>query len=527
MKSWLRILRERLVTFPEVVLGVATLWVTFLPLLYWMLFEPPTYRAAMWPGALLVAGGLMVLGWLHPVLFLLLALPVGLLDAIYAHVGHFWRIGDLALRVETALDTSPGESSEFLQRFVLHSKFAWALMGYVFLGLALGGLYWVLRRRAPRRPRAWYHWGAGLLVLAALVGLGVVWARPYPAVNLTVTTYQVYERLGRILARKKYVAQALHEQPRLDCQASYDKIVFVLGESANRDYMHAYGYDLPTTPFLDGLPNKVLVRAIAPANQTMSAVPILLTPATVHDYEPFYTSPSVLTDLRRCGYETFWLSNQLRYSPYTSSVSSIASEADVVRFVLNELHTTFGLPDEVLFQIFDPSEVVPGRKQAFFFHLLGSHFDWKERYPPDKALIAHPQDLYETYANTIYYTDQVLQEIFQLFHERSQNMLFIYVSDHGEWITATTGGHASAHPFQEEYRVPLVFWTTHAEDLTPIAQAAQDRLVNTENLDRQIRFLLGLETDPGLSFSTQVLSLGPGRVLDYLSLPYQDHPDRP
>ncbi len=511
---------------PWRLLILGTLWFVGLPLLYWRIVEPYTYQSEMLPGAVLMAGLLILLGWLHPALYLAAGLGVGALNSIYAHIGHFWRIGDLAIRVETALDTSPGESREFVQRFVLHSKFTWALMAYLALGLALGALFWWAYRHTPK-AKGWKRAAIGLPLVAAVAFWGRHLLRPYPAVDLAATTYQVYTRVNRILERKEIVAQILAQEPHLDCQAPYDKIVFVLGESANRDFMSAYGYSLPTTPFLDALPNKVLLRAIAPVNQTMTSVPILLTPATVTNYEPFYTSPSVVADLRRCGYKTYWLSNQLRYSPYTSTVSSIASEAEVVHFVWEDLKTKYGVPDEALLQLFSPDEVVPGEKQAFFFHLLGSHFNWEERYPPDRALIPHPKDLRETYANTIYYTDQVLEEIFTLFQQRSENLLFVYTSDHGEWITATEGGHAHSHAFQEEYRVPLVFWATHPEDLRPIAQAGQGRLVNTETLDLQIRFLVGLERDPGLSYSTKVLSLGPGRVREYLDLPYVDFYETP
>ncbi len=519
-------LKTRWRQYPETVLALAVLWLVAFPPALGMVIEKRPYYLAMWPGAglLLVAVGL--LGWLHPALYLPSALVVGLLNAAYLHTDHFWRIGDLSVRIETALDSSPGEAQEFFQRFVLHAKFAWLLIFYVLLALGLGGLYWWLRRGKPRRFGWAKRLGISLPLVAALLGLGFPLLKAYPAVHLGATTYEVYHRVNRILERKDWVAQALAEQPTLDCNAPYDHIVFILGESATRDFMHAYGFDLPTTPFLDQLEDKVLIRAISPVNQTMTSVPILMTAATVQDYEPYYTTPSIVSDLRRCGYTTYWFSNQLRYSPYTSSVSSIASEADVVKFVTDELNL-YNQPDGVLLQLFSPEDIHPGEKQAFFFHLLGSHFDWKNRYPHDQALIPEPKDLVETYINTIYYTDQILGEIFQRFQERSENMLFIYTSDHGEWITPDQGGHANAHSFQEEYRIPLVFWATHPQDLTPIAQAAQDHLVNTETLDLQIRYLVGLEPEPGLSYSTKVLSLGPGRIREYTELPYVERPETP
>ena len=515
---------------PRWVLALAAAWTAGLPLAYGLARESHSYQPDMLPSAGLVILALFALGWVHPILYLAAALPVALLNAAYAHIAHFWRVGDLAIRVETALDTSPGESREFLRLFVLQSKFAWALMGYLAVALGLGALYgWALRQnRGQEKGRRWPYRLAGLAALvAALYGLAPR-LQAYPAVHLGVTAYRVYTRVNPILERKARVAAFMDAATPLACQSPFDKIVFVLGESANRDYMSLYGYPKPTTPFLDGLEGKVVARAISPVNQTMTAVPILLTAATVTDYAPFYTQPSIVSDLRRCGYETFWLSNQLRYSPYTSSVSSIASEADHVRFVLDVLpRARFGLPDEVLLDILSPNDIVPGRKQAFFFHLLGSHFDWKDRYPPDQALISRPRDLRDVYANTIFYTDHVLARIFATFEPRSQQMLFVYTSDHGEWITPDEGGHAFSQAFQEEYRVPLVWWAHDPAVLEPLAQAYENQLVNTETLDRQVRFLLGLEDEPDVSYRTLVLSLGPGRVRDYLELPYLEYKEGP
>ncbi len=514
--------------YPYSVLATAALWTTFLPLLYGLWREAHSYQPDMVPPAFAIALALFVLGWIHPALYLLAALAVGLLNAVYAHIAHFWRVGNLEIRVETALDSSPGESSEFLRVFVLQSKFAWALMGYLAVALLLGVLYARVRPRAPRRGRAWVWRGMGAVLFLGLAAFMGPKVKGYPAVMLGTTTYRVYTRVNPILERKDRVAAFMATAPPLNCDAAFDKIVFVLGESANRDFMSLYGYPRPTTPFLDSLPNKVVARAISPVNQTMTAVPIIFTPATVTEYDVFYTSPSIVSDLRRCGYETFWVSNQLRYSPYTSSVSSIASEAEHVRFVLDDLEGgKFGLPDEVLLQLLPEDEIVPGRKQAFFIHLLGSHFDWKDRYPPDKALIPEPRDLRDIYANTIHYTDQVLAQIFARFHARSQSMLFVYTSDHGEWITADEGGHAFSQAFQDEYRIPLVFWASDPTRLELLAQAMEGRLVNTEALDVQIRYLVGLEDDPGVSYRTLVLSLGPGRVRDYVDLPYLEYGETP
>ncbi len=511
---------------PEIWLIAGALWTAlFLPV-YGLLFEEHSYSTEM-----LFAGGvaalvLAALGWVHGGLFLVGALLVGLANAIYAHVAHFWRIGNLLIRIQTALDSSPGEAKEFFETFVFRSKFAWFLFAYVFLGLVLGGIYIYWRRRRPLR----WSWVWRLLVLLGVLGgawKAQTWMTAYPTVVLATTTYKAYQELKPLLERKENWDLIQSKVPDITCRTDYEKILFILGESANRDFMSVYGYDLETTPFLDRLEPKVVLRAISPVNQTMTSVPMLFTEATVENYDAFYTSPSIITYLKKCGYQTFWISNQLRYSPYTSSVSSIASEADVVRFVLEELRPKTTPYDEVLLELLRPDDLVPGRKQAFFFHLLGSHFNWEDRYPPDRALIPQPENLLETYVNTIYYSDYVVSQIFEAVRASTDSMLFVYVSDHGEYVTEDEAGHAFATAFQEEYRSPLVYWSTSPERLLSLAEAADDRLVNLETLDLQILYLVGVREDPGLSFSTQVFSLGPPRVRDYTELLYLEYLETP
>lgn len=517
--------------WPEAWLLATCLWVSLFLVVFGLTVEKHSYEPDMLLGGLVLALVLALLGWWHPVLLLLAALALSFVNAAYAHTAHFWRIGDLSIRVETVLDSSPGESAAFIRTFVLQSRFAWFLMGYLAVGLVLGGLYaraWRYRRPWPRLP--WWARGAVALTGMLLVALATrPWLAEYPAVYLATTTYQVYRRVHRILERKDIVFRKVAAMPPLNCNDRYEKIVFVLGETANRDYMSLYGFHLPTTPFLDGLEGKVYARAISPVNQTMTSVPILMTPATVLDYEPFYTEPSVLSYLRKCGYQVFWLSNQLRYSPYTSSVSSIAAEADVVRFVVEDLDVDrFGPPDEILLtRLMQPQDLLPGRKQAFVFHLLGSHFVVSDRYPPETALIPNPKNLEEHYINSIHYTDRVLEMMFRRFRATGDDLLFVYVSDHGEYVTPERAFHALSNAYQDEYRVPLVFWSSHPEDLTPLARAFEGHLVNTETLDLMLLYLVGLRDDPGVSYSTKVLSLGPGRVREYTELPALRNPERP
>jgi len=506
-----------------IVLAAAALWTSLSLVIYGVLFEKHSYKPEMLTSGLAVAAILFLLGLAHPALYILGALVIGVPSVVYAHTAHYWHIGNLALRVETALDSPSGEMREFIMEFVVRAKFAWALGLYLLIALGLGIWAWRLHKRGKHR----LNWRlAATLLLAAAVGFGAhAQIMNHPAAELASTFYKLYKRLNPVIVRNKNVDRFMKRAAPLHCNGRFTKVVYVQGESENRDFMHAYGYKLPTTPFLDNLKEHVQVWAISPANQTILSIPILLTPATVENRDLFYTNPSVISDLKRCGYQTFWISNQEPAEKYADAVSSIAREANVARYVMDI--EPGRVPDGHIFKIFSSKDIVPGRKQAFFFHLMGSHYEWKLRYPPDWALIKNPKNRLEEYVNTVYYTDHILQRIFESFRNDGDTLLFIYTSDHGELVTPQGGGHGRAHPFQEEYRVPLIFWASDPTVLQPIAKATQGRLVNAENLNHQIRFLLGLESKPGISYNYKVITPGVPTIVDYRSLPYYDQPDKP
>ncbi len=508
-------------------LALSAGWLSYLLVVFGILVEGHSYWPRMLWGATVVALGLWLLGWVSPTLYLVVAFFVGVVNLSYGYIAHNWRVGALEYRLMTTLDSPWRERSEFIATYVVGSKFFWFLTSYVLFGVFLGVLARRQARGIPFRVRV--AAGLGLLLL---VGLGY-WKWPlledYPLLRFGTAAHRVYKDYRVILTRRPRIRRLMARMPETPCPSPFTKVVFVLGESANRDFMHLYGFDMPTTPFLDSLEGKVYFKAISPVNQTLTSVPVILTPAKVDEFDRFYNEPSVLSYLRKCGYQVFWLSNQLRYSPYTSTVSSIADEADVVRFIFYELGEEYaGGYDENLMRILYPEDIVPGKRQVFFFHLLGSHFDWKQRYPPEAALISNPQNNVDHYINSIAYTDRVLERIFRYFAEQEDPFLFVYTPDHGEFVAPKEVGHAFATSYQEEYRIPLVFWASvESPRLQRLQQLVQDRIVNTETMDLVLLYLVGQREDPGLSFRPWVLSLGPPRVRNYYELPYITYQERP
>ncbi|MBR3499740.1 MAG: phosphoethanolamine transferase [Selenomonadaceae bacterium] len=248
-------------------------------------------------------------------------------------------------------------------------------------------------------------------------------------------------------------------------------IIFVIGESASRDYMHVYTPDFPfdDTPWLssklekispppalpddaklnpdfeqtaDNTPNlspaegKFLVfkNVYASWTQTVPVLQRALTEQSQYNDKEFFESVSIIDAARKAGYKTYWFSNQGRYGEFDSAITLVAKTADVSDWT-DDAFDFSELEDEVLLKFFE--RVDPHEKNFIVFHLMGSHIYYNSRYPRrfkkwvtkdgTGMMLAAP-----SYANSILYTDFVLSKIFDYARENLNLQAMIYFSDHGE-----------------------------------------------------------------------------------------------
>ena len=249
-------------------------------------------------------------------------------------------------------------------------------------------------------------------------------------------------------------------------------IIFVIGESASRDYMHVYNPDFPfnDTPWLefqlgirneelgiipddakinpdyeetpDNIPNftpaqgKFLVfkNVYASWTQTVPVLQRALTEQSQYNDKEFFDSVSIIDAARKAGYKTYWFSNQGRYGEFDSAITLVAKTADISEWT-DDTFDFSELEDEILLKFFD--KVNPNEKNFIVLHLMGSHIYYNSRYPRKfkkwvtkdgtGMMLAAP-----SYANSILYTDFVLSKIFDYAKANLNLQAMIYFSDHGE-----------------------------------------------------------------------------------------------
>lgn len=236
-------------------------------------------------------------------------------------------------------------------------------------------------------------------------------------------------------------------------------MVLIIGESASRDYMKCFNpkCEYETTPWMDELvksPNCVMVpHAYSNMANTVIAVSNAMTEMNQYNDKKFYESCSLVDVAHKLGYKVHWYSNQGHLGCADTPVSLIAETADVAKWTkkgLNKIQY-----DESLLDYFD--EIDPTANNLLVVHLKGNHFNFLNRFPESFSRFSQPgkYDLIPNYADSIAYTDYVLEKIFNYAKEKLNMQSFVYFSDH-----ATLPDRRRSPDFQGFgiVRIPLVIY---------------------------------------------------------------------
>lgn len=281
-------------------------------------------------------------------------------------------------------------------------------------------------------------------------------------------------------------------------------IILVIGESASRDYMHAYNPKFPfdNTPWLESklektfptpkLPDDakinpdyevtaentpnltptagkfiILRNVYASWTQTVPVLQRALTEQSQYNDKEFFESVSIVDAARKAGFKTYWFSNQGRYGEFDSATTLVAKTADISEWTDDTFDFT-ELEDGILLKFFD--KVDPNGKNFIVFHLMGSHIYYNSRYPRkfkkwvtkdgSGMMLAAP-----SYANSILYTDFVLSKIFDYAKANLNLQTLIYFSDHGEDLEISHNPDVFRF---EMLRVPMfVYFSPEYEKIFP------------------------------------------------------------
>ena len=257
-------------------------------------------------------------------------------------------------------------------------------------------------------------------------------------------------------------------------------ILLVIGESESRDYMKAFNkeYKYNTTPWLNKMAQSknfiLFPNAFSIYANTVIAVSNALTEINQYNDKKFYESCSVVDIAHAAGYKVHWYSNQGHLGCADTPVTLIANTADVAKWTKQELNQV--QYDESLLPYLD--ELNPEKNNFLIVHLKGNHFNFLNRFPESFTKFGTPgkYDLEVNYADSIAYTDYILEQIFNHAKDKLNLQAMVYFSDH-----ATVPDKRRSPNFEGLASVRIPFFTYFADEYIAQHKEVYDTLKMHEN----------------------------------------------
>jgi len=211
-------------------------------------------------------------------------------------------------------------------------------------------------------------------------------------------------------------------------------VILIIGESASRNFMSAYTKtENDTTPWLrEKLTDKnsiVFKHAYTSWAQTVPSLERALTTKNQYNEIPFNQSISILDIAKKAGYTTSWFSNQGTVGDADTQVTLVAKTADHSKWTSQEMDKQqydMALMDYL-------KQVDPTQNNFIVLHIMGSHDNYQNRYPPEFTKWGDPKiyDFPVNYDNSLAYTDYFLSQVYEYAKNNLNLEAMVYFSDHG------------------------------------------------------------------------------------------------
>lgn len=236
--------------------------------------------------------------------------------------------------------------------------------------------------------------------------------------------------------------------------------VLVIGESQNRAHMQAYNYHRATTPWLDSMKNDknmlLFTKAYSCHTHTVPTLLYALTAKNQYNNIAVKNAVSVLEVAEAAGFETVWLSNQVKYSAWDTPVTSIASEANQQKWINSTLgeSTNTDYFDGKLIEELEKIKITD--KMLIVMHLMGNHVSYEQRYP--KAFEKYDgKNTIDKYDNSIIYNDYVMSQVYKRARKIPNFKGLVYCSDHADAIDKNLSHDAAQFDFDMTH-IPLYIY---------------------------------------------------------------------
>ena len=331
-------------------------------------------------------------------------------------------------------------------------------------------------------------------------------------------------------------------------------IVLIIGESYNKHHSQLYGYKYETTPKQKKLQESgklyVFQDAVTPYNLTSYAFINLFSTNNISAHEQWTDYPLFTQIFHKAGFNVTFITNQYvknkdkEFFDFSGGIFLNNDQMESTQF--NHRNTRIYNNDVMLLAEYDSLKRYNTNKNLIIFHLLGQHFNYRERFPKDslwfkpslyvrKDLKESDKQIIANYDNATRYNDYIVYKIIEIF--KNENAIVLYIADHGEECFDEIKDFGRTHKYKiskeiakNEFQIPFWIWCSqkYLKDHTTISKQIKSSLMKpffSDDLPHLLLYLGGIETvyykrelniiDPNYNLSRKRLLRG---IWDYDSI---------
>lgn len=400
------------------------------------------------------ASGLLLLRYAAKIPYRFVVMVFTLAGALYAPVGINYGFPDINV-IGSLMYTNTNEAHEFIGNI---PAAAWLLSASVIVsGIATIVSSFAGHKSAPF-TRGAYSFLVIFFVASALwspLRQGRMLSSGLPEVRFVhdiYTSYLAVRDNNQYFARIMTTGNIWKPVSLPDQRKTY---ILVIGESARRDYLHAFGGKYPNTPWLDNTPATLFTHYISAGPSTVLSLTNTLARSQGNAAE---LNNNIVALASRAGFETWWLSNQGRKGHFDSPVALIGESADHPYFTKSASSDDRAYsPDDWLLPQLDAALKQGDGKKFIVLHLMGSHPQACVRTRDQYDIDAGAKEI-SCYIKSIAMTDKLLGQIHEMAQRDGGDWSMMYFSDHGlSYINKDTASAYLTHgdKTRENYDVPF------------------------------------------------------------------------
>jgi heptose-I-phosphate ethanolaminephosphotransferase len=254
---------------------------------------------------------------------------------------------------------------------------------------------------------------------------------------------------NRLASHQIVQLEAASQKIQIDsCSYRVPNIVLVIGESYNKHHSQLYGYKMATTPRQVALAEEgsliPFTDVVSTWNLTSFVFKHMLSLYAVGDSGEWCDKPLFPEVFRKAGYHVTFITNQFlpkaNEAVYDFSGGFFLNHPELSQKQFDIRNTRLHRFDDGVIKELD-SATAP-HSELIILHLMGSHMDYRARYPQKTHRHFTPQmynrpdltneqkQILADYDNSLRYNDSIVYAITQRFADK--DAVVIYVPDHGE-----------------------------------------------------------------------------------------------